>query len=225
VNSVKLPEWMKRQNERYFRTTDIIDKINQNYSLDDIINAERDMPSVTSHLYIVEVLAIKYGSLALSINRECDAEMARFACRNPRVLAILADDSDFLIYPGTWRYFSLRGMNQESLETMEYNRLALRDYLQLNDNELILLSTLNGNDVIRFDDTFRFHKSLIQQRNNAALRFSAMTDFIKDSRILQSRDLYRDVARLIYGNNNQSYVQKIRDSFEFYDIVCTKLTN
>ena len=221
MNKVKLTEWMKRQNERYYKSICIIDKINQNYSLDDIINSERDMPSVTSHLYIVEVLAEKYGSLTLSINRECDAEMAQFAYRNPRVLAILADDSDFLIYPGNWRYFSLRDLNQESLQTMEYNRHALRDYLQLNDNELILLSTLNGNDVIRFDDTFRFHKSLIQQRNNAALRFSAMADFIKDSRILQSRDLYRDVARLIYGNNSQSCVQKIRDSFEFYDIVRT----
>jgi hypothetical protein len=101
---------------------------------------------------------------------------------------------------------------------MEYNRFALRDYLQLNDKELILLSTLNGNDVIRFDDTFKFHKSLIQQRNNAALRFSAMTDFIKDSRILQSRNLYTDIARLIYGSNSQSYAQKIRESFELYNI-------
>ena len=214
-----MSEWTKRQNERYEKSVRIIEQINQNYSLDEIISSERDMPSVTSHLFMVEKLATKHGVLKISINRECDAEMTQFACRNPRVLAILADDSDFLIYPGNWKYFSLRELNQESLHTMEYNRFALRDFLQLNDSELILLSTLNGNDVIRFDDTFRFHKSLIQQRNNAALRFSAMTDFIKDSRILQSRNLYSDIARLIYRNNSQSYVQKIRESFEFYNIV------
>ncbi|CAH1719259.1 unnamed protein product [Chironomus riparius] len=218
VNDVKMSEWTKRQNERYEKSVRIIDLINQNCPLDDIINIERDMPSVTSHLYMVEKLTSKYGTLKISINRECDAEMTQFACRNPRVLAILADDSDFLIYPGNWRYFSLRELNQESLQTMEYNRFSLRDYLQLNDHELILLSTLNGNDVIRFDDTFRFHKSLIQQRNNAALRFSAITDFIKNSRILQSRNLYPEIARLIYGNNSQSFVQKIRESFEFYNI-------
>ncbi|XP_070506853.1 uncharacterized protein [Chironomus tepperi] len=219
VNDVKVAEWTRRQNERYIRSTMIIDKINQNLSLDDIINSsERDLPSVTSHLIITEQLAMKYGTFKISITRECDSEMAKFACENPRVLAILADDSDFLIYPGNWRYFSLREMNQETLHTMEYNRFALRDNLQLNDMELILLSTLNGNDVIRFDDTFRFHKSLIQQRNNPALRFTAMTDFIKDSNILKSRNLYRDVARLIYGNNSQSNVQKVRESFEFYSI-------
>lgn len=217
-----MSEWTRRQNDRYEKSIRIIDQINQNYSLDDIINAENDLPSLTSHLYMAEVLADKYGTLKISLNRECDAEMAKYACENPRVVAILADDSDFLIYPGNWRYFSLRELNQESLSTMEYNRFALREHLQLNDNELVLLSTLNGNDVIRFDDTFRFHKSLIQQRNNAALRFTAMTDFIKDNtQILQSRYLYRDVARLIYGNNSESYVQRVRESFEFYNIVST----
>lgn len=214
-----MSEWTRRQNDRYDQSIKIIDQINRNCSLDSIINAEKNLPSVTSHLLMAEVLADKYGTFKISLNRECDAEMAKFAYENPRVMGILADDSDFLIYPGNWRYFSLRELNQETLSTMEYNRFALREHLQLNDNELVLLSTLNGNDVIRFDDTFRFHKSLIQQPKNPALRFTAMADFIKKSKILQSRYLYKDVARLIYDNNSQSYVQKIRESFEFYDIV------
>ena len=215
-------EWTKRQNERYDKSVQIIDQIYQNRSLDDIISFEKDLPSITSHLIITEVLAIKYGTLKLSLNRECDAEMAKYACENPRVLAILGDDSDFLIYPGNWLYFSLREMNQDTLQTMKYNRFALRDHLQLNDTELILLSTLNGNDVIKFDDTYRFHKSLIQQRNNPTLRFSAIAQFIKDSKILQSRNFYREIAQLIYRSNSQIYVGRVRDSFEFYNVVSSR---
>ena len=178
--------------------------------------------SSTSHLKVVKHLAKIYGVMNYGMDRECDAEMAKFACENPRVLAILADDSDFLIYPGNWKYFSLKELDHETLDTKEYSRIALRKTLNLNDKELVILSTLNGNDVIPYDDTFRFHKSLIQQRNNPALRFPAIAKHIKN-RPLPTRqdDMISLIANDIFKNNSDSSIKSVKDSIEFYAIVST----
>lgn len=216
----KCKTWKNRQDERYNTTIRILDKVNQGCLLDEIIDSEREIPSVSSHSQILSKLAKKYGTLIVTVDKECDTEMAQFACNNQRVLAIMADDSDFLIFPGKWRYFSLRELNMETLDTKEFSRTAIRDYLQLNDKEMVLLSTLNGNDLIPYDDTFHFRRYLLdRQYNNASLRFPVIADFIKETGILYSNNLYKDVAHEIYGRNWRSFVDRVRDSFELYNVV------
>lgn len=220
MSEVKLPTWMERQNNQYERSQSVMDKINQKCPLKEIISNNEELISPTSHLKIVKKVASIYGTVVYGMDRECDSEMAKFAFENPNVLAILGDDSDFLIYPGNWKYFSLRDLNQETLDTKEYSRIALRKTLKLNDKELVILSTLNGNDVIAYDDTFRFHKSLIHQRNNPALRFQAIAHYIKDRQLLLSKNLFSHLAYAIFRSNNDSYVKKVKESLDFYDIVC-----
>jgi hypothetical protein len=83
------------------------------------------------------------------------------------------------------------------------------------------MSTLNGNDVISYDDTFRFHKSLLNQRNNPALRFPAIAQYIKDRQIAMSRNIHGLLANAIFRSSSDSYIKKIKESMEFYAIVCT----
>jgi hypothetical protein len=224
-----LDEKTRRQNERYDRAIKVIDQINQNYPLDYIEMNNKNIPRICSQKSIAKKLAVKYGTLKITISRECGAEMAQFACRNSRVLGILANDSDFLIYPENWRccwkYFSISAINPDTLHTMEYNRAALRSYLKLSDKELILFSTLNGNDVVLYDDTETFHKTLLTQRDNSFARIPAIARYIRTTNIIQEPNLYRKVAVLIYGDDDKSHVQKIRESFEFYDIVSIFTTN
>ncbi|XP_070506622.1 uncharacterized protein [Chironomus tepperi] len=222
----KLPEWMKRQNEQFVKSQIMITKkIDKKIPLKRIIAGESELMSPTSHLKIIEILAQKYGMLKTAMNRECGAEMSQFASQNQRVLGILADDSDFLVYPGNWKYFSLRDLNQTTLITKEYNRKALREFLSLNDQELVLLSTLNGNDVISFEkDTFCFHKSLIQQRNNPKIRFPAIANYIRSHRLFGNDNVAVEVAYAIYRHrseytsNKNKFVKKVQDSIDFYDI-------
>jgi len=107
-----LPEWIKRQNDTRIAWDIILEKIDQKWTVDEIIENVQNLPKVKSHSKIAKVLAKRYGNIKTAMDRECDAEMAKFACENPRVLAILADDSDFLIYPGNWKYFSLRDLDK-----------------------------------------------------------------------------------------------------------------
>lgn len=202
----------------------VTNQIDQKQSLKEITQNIRDIPVPISHLEIVEFLARKYGTLKTALDIECDTKMVQFACQQSRVLAIIADDSNFLIFAGNWRYFSLRDLDHKTLMTKEYNRKALRENLELNDQELVLLSTLNGNDVISFDrDTFYFHKSLIEDRFSASERFPAITKYIKENQLFSSDNLYVDIAKRIFlwkfKTDVEGYTRKVRDSFDFYNIV------
>lgn len=200
----------------------MIQKIYENYPINGIIKGEKDVPYPISYLEIVEELAQKYGKLKTSINHECDAELVQYACKNSRVLAILSDDSDFLIYPGNWRYFSLDAMNHETLKSKEYNREALRNYLGLNDHEMVILSTLNGNDLISFEETFEFHKSLrLKNRFDTSTRFSKLARYIKDRKLhsIECEDLNERISRVIFRNSSPNNVRRVKDSMGFYDVV------
>lgn len=97
-----------------------------------------------------EIIASKYGELNHSIDNECDLELAAYATKND-VLAVLADDTDFLIFEGQWRYWSTKEINDETLMTKEFNKIALRNHLNLTEKQMPLLATLNGNDIIKSD--------------------------------------------------------------------------
>ena len=219
----KLPVWIERQNRNSIRSRKVLEIINQERLLDEIshIHHVKNINIPISHLEIVEYLAKKYGTLKTAIDKECDTEMAQYACQEPRVLAILADDSDFLIFPGNWRYFSLCDLNQKTFETKEYDRVALRENLGLTDQELVLLSTLNGNDVISFDkDSFYFHKRLVEDRYTASKRFPAIAKYIKDNHLLDSNNA--DIANRLFDwkfkTDVKGCIRKVRDSFKFYDV-------
>lgn len=138
------------------------------------------------HRTIIEETAKKYGKLIKSELKDCDTEIARFACNNPRVLAVLADDTDFLIFPGKWRYFSMRAMDVCTYETMEYSRVALRRHLNLTDDQLIILSSISGNDIVKFEEVRPFHEALIGFKHKFCnARFPALADFIRQSSLEQ----------------------------------------
>lgn len=179
----KLDVWKQRQDRKYGNCIDVMENIYKEIPLNIIVAFNpHDIPKTTMHRKIIEEKAKKYGKLIKSELKDCDTEIARFAINNQRVLAVLADDTDFLIFPGKWRYFSVRNLNYLSFETMEYNRIALRRYLNLNDDQLIILSSINGNDIVNFDEVIPFHRALIGFKHRFCnARFPALADFIRST--------------------------------------------
>ncbi|KAG5684497.1 hypothetical protein PVAND_013727 [Polypedilum vanderplanki] len=219
VCSQKMKTWFKRQNEGYEKCLRILEDVYQQYPLKLIPSRHRDIPPIFTHLSIIEFLSKKYGTLILTITKECDAEIARYACLNPRVIAVLADDSDFLIFTGNWKYLSIKQLDHNTLITKEYNRRALREHLQLNDTQLVILSSLNGNDVIQYEDTLIFHKSLIgnEKFKNCSVRFPALAKFINHCLPENFDELLPALAKTIFQNTNAVYLKKIEESLNFYN--------
>lgn len=165
VPTVKYDTYCERQNDKYVDTLNLQDLIYDGCPLQEIVrHDESRRENLISQMGFQETLercARKHGTLTTTFNVECDTEMAEYASRTPAVLAIMADDTDFLIYAGKWRYFSTKLLNCETLMTKEYSRLELRKFLGLTNKQLIILSTLGGNDVMKFDDVkVKFNKSV-----------------------------------------------------------------
>jgi hypothetical protein len=226
VCDAKMPNWIIYHNKKNKNAHEIESMIDRRLTLQDITDDAKELISPTSPLKFTESLAQKYGELITSLNRDCNAEMVQIANQNRKVLAILDDDSDFLIYRGKWKYYSLRDMNQGTLDTKEYNRHALRAYLNLNDQQMILLSTLNGNTIVSYDtDTYQFHKTLLQNRNNKQLRFPSIAAYIRDhnSQMINNNDAAAYVAREIYKykpefmSHKSIFINEVQYSIDFYD--------
>lgn len=78
---------------------------------------------------------------------ECDLEIAEYAASR-QCMAILAQDSDFIIFHSAEYYFSMKHFDFNTMTTLNYDRNKLATYLGLEVYHLPLLATLLGNDII-----------------------------------------------------------------------------
>lgn len=175
-----------------------------------------DVPRLTTQIDLMEHIARQHGKFIETYTRECDSEIARYAYNNMDVLAVLANDTDFLIFPGHWRYFSLRDIDVQSLDTIEFSRLALRSFLNVNDQQLAILSTLNGNDIIKYDQVKEsFHIQLHPFKHRFRdFRFPLLAEYARQ--ICESPDrMVENIQKLLQCIS----ADKIKESIELYNPV------
>lgn len=215
--SVKEKEVTKthRRKDRQDLEIEIVKQIEEGKPLRELKN----VPLIKTSLNFLR----RFGQHFITVTKECDTEIARYASNDPSVLAVLSDDTDFLIFAGSWRYFSIANINlrDNEMTTIEYSRVALRNFLDLNDKQMIILSTLAGNDVVSRLEVFQFH------RRNGYLRKSKFPELAKYIQKLPMKfyPLIYTIAEEVLGNNRQETIDRIRESFEQYNIVRTPLLN
>lgn len=98
-----------------------------------------------NELYIFDSFKV-YSSV-----RECDLEIAEYAFQK-KCMAILAQDTDFVIFKSAKYYWSMKNFNFRHMTTYNYDRDKLASSIGLYSTELPLLASLLGNDVISFED-------------------------------------------------------------------------
>lgn len=208
----KFSTWRKRQNEKYKDNLAIISDIHQGRTLSEIIRKHRYIYA-NSMLNVIEDVAIKFGTLNYAIKFECDQEVAQFAALQWRTLAVFSDDSDFLIFGGRWRYFSMKYFNSACFKSMEYNRYALRTYLDLNVFQMSIFATCLGNDILSNKSIASFHKKF----NDKILDIA---DFIRNN--IKDMKTHSDVLDFlviaIFGVGNDYFKQLISKSINSYFI-------
>lgn len=156
VQPIKHGEWCKRQDKKYEECLKILNLIYQQTPIEDICaiktsTRSENIPLLTTMLSAIEESAKQHGKLIKSISVECDLELAEYATRT-NAMAVMADDSDFLIFPGNWVYWSIKELNNVDLTTQKFDRSALRAYLKLSDEQMPIFATIAGNDTIPFED-------------------------------------------------------------------------
>lgn len=151
------------------------------------------------------------------MNRECDAEIARYACNNDSVIGVIAEDSDFLIFPGNWRYFSTKELtfeNNKELKTREYSRTALREFLRLTGaKQMAIFATIAGNDIVTYKDLEYCHSQNHFYSWDVVTKFSNIAKKVRDFENLTNAE----ISFALLGNKKES--MKIAESIKQYEVV------
>jgi hypothetical protein len=210
----KSETWIERQNEKYSKSINVMEQVYGKVPLREIAENSWDIPSITTCLPLIEAMARKYGELIVTVTKECDAELVRYANNDSSVLAVIADDSDFLIFPGSWRYFSLTQINMKTLETYEFDKIALRKCLELDDYQLKIFATLAGNDIMKYDDVKDFHGKKCGHR--ATEKIPVLANYVKTKLMLTDQLLIDTFANRVFRNSGQATKEKIKNSLAQY---------
>lgn len=97
----------------------------------------------------MEMIAQTFGEMRFTVDHECDVEMANYA-KQHHVMAIMSDNTDFLIYEGPWKQWTTKNLRVNhcgEVLTVEYDRNAVRMMCQ--STQLPLLATLLGTDFMK----------------------------------------------------------------------------
>ena len=205
---------VKRKNEKYQTCIEILRDIESGLSLEMVSKKHRNWYPQHKPAGIKEA-AKKYGEFHLSVEKEADLEIAAYAVKN-NALAILAEDTDFLIFEGNWRYWSAESINLKTMKTIEYNRNGFKQFLGLSYEQLKLFATISGSDILRYDDVLPFHKRLGHPRE----KFRNISNFIKRfHHTLSQNDKHVILANMFGSKYSKEMEEKFLNSLEVYNIV------
>lgn len=154
---------LKKRDEKYEKEMKVMNRIYKKIPLETIA---AEIKSYVGHssvsISMLKMLAKRHATLIITERENFDAELVKYANDHPSVIAILAEDSDLLIFPGLWRYFSVMNFNVDSLSTIEYSKTELRRFLGLNDMQIKILPTIAGNDIISYSEVENFQRNCPQ---------------------------------------------------------------
>lgn len=218
VKSEKSSLYIKNSNEKYDEMIKVFDMIDEGLKTCEIIEGIADFPLVTTHLMMVEEIAKKYGKLVITRTRERETEIAKYATEN-RSFAVLAENSNFLIFKDRWRYFSAKELKISDLSTKEYKKDALWKFLGL-DN-FYKMAMFAGNDHIDYENVRNFHELITFGQTKSKYRFPAIAEFVQDEMNNQTAKEVIDtlVKKAFEKKNTRNGRFKVKKSIDMYHTV------
>lgn len=115
-----------------------------------------------STISVIKAVCESYPKVFTREDYKREREIACFLLNNSdRVIGVFSNNSDFLIFPGQWRYFSTTYLDiddDNTLTTKEYPRSELRAMLEVNDVQMALIATLSGTSAMDHKKTEFFHR-------------------------------------------------------------------
>lgn len=163
----KMEKWMDSQDEQFLRYVNFYKAIERSGKFNEVLFDIKEMKPPNSTFYDMAVLAQKYGEMYYSVEHDNDFDLAQYATNNG-ALAIISNDTDFLIFEGAWQLWSSDGMVAHSFTVTQYARKGILKLLNLSREQMPLFATVKGNDFTKdiFPPTKRtFHEAANFVRN------------------------------------------------------------
>lgn len=215
IQKDKIEEWLSRRNQEFNTYTTLYYLINDGKGIDTLI---ADNKLLNSTIYGLEMIAKKYGEFYYSVKKDCELGIAQFA-KNNDVLAVISNNTDFLLFDGSWRLWSsddIRITSSNQLKTIEYDR-NVADICQLCQYQLPLFATLLGNDFTLkyYDELEDFHTSL----GPIAFKVRCVARYVRNvGNIELSNEDIEEIAQKVFGNTDCDKQQLIRKSVNSYNV-------
>lgn len=149
--------WNVRHGKNYEREIEVMEDVDRGVDLQTLVKQHYwKIPCDT--LYPLKVLAKRYGEFRIAVAGETKKEMVAYA-NSVNALAIVSNNSDLMIFRGGWRFWSSKDLNFAKLTTREFNRVALRRHLGLDEAQLARFATLaSNNGFIRGEELEAFNR-------------------------------------------------------------------
>lgn len=210
--------WFRRQDELYANELHIFDGISKGLHISSIAESVQNLRiGSVAVLNPLQELCKRFGYFHVSIQSECDLELAQYANEH-KAMAILAQDSDFLIFNGSWQYWSANNLDWTTMKTICYSRHNLCKELRLGQEQMSLFATLSGNDIITADRLSKFHRSF---KDYYAKKFYNIAEYVRTVPVPPNQltiQNYRVIAYDCFGVKRDADVKSLQTSIQSYDI-------
>lgn len=143
---------------------DMYDKINAGRTLQEIVTELSQVKELSIVFAGFRKVSEQYGNYHNIARREYNLGIAQYLKKNS-IMAIISEDTDFLIFDGPWRLWSpldIKITESNRIKISEYNRNAVANVLRLSQSQLPFFATLSGNYHTRrySEQLYEFNKQL-----------------------------------------------------------------
>lgn len=182
-------------------------------------------PELRTYLGLYEEgIARKYGDFILATG-SLNKEIARYCRDNENVVAVLAKDSDFLIYDLRHvEYWScgIEDLNFRDKTTISFNHAALLNHLSLTPHQFHVMVSIVG---VILDDPkthcSRVKRGIPNMSGTTILIIRSISDCVRKNvpaDIGDEKPKYGDWTNMIFYTNKEEYCWLIEKQFKKYDI-------
>lgn len=217
VRQDNLTKWVTRRRKEYVECLATLDSI-QKGSFKSTSNSHygRCCKSVANSIMLC---AVEFGKVVVSNGYDCDAMIAKYAAEC-NALAVVATDTDFLIYAGDWKYWHAMTINFKNLTIVQFNRSVLLEHLNLTREQMPLFATIVGND---------YREEIIYKKRfggKKCERFLAMAEYVRKIHPAENKldsgfykQLYSDLFDSKLDTNvAKDKIEKLKASIGLYNI-------
>lgn len=146
--------------------------------------------------YNLTMIAQKYGRIHVLVDRHTIVIVNYAAQNEDKVLSIIANDTDFLVFDGKYQYWSMgQWMIRHcypSMEAIRYDRGALMSEIRLSNEQIRLLVTLS--DALK---NWKYFDGLPSQTS-----FKRAMDYVREQHLTDTNTFdWEKIASRLYGTN------------------------
>lgn len=216
VSSDNLSKWIGRRRKEYVDCLNTFDNIENGHKSTSFTSYGRCCKSVT---HSIRLCAAEFGKVIICNGYNCDAMIAKYAIEH-KALAVVATDTDFLIYAGNWRYWQAMSISFEDLTIIQFNRNALLKHLNLSREQMPLFATIVGND---YKEDLRYQKQFGGSKRE---RFSKIAGYVRDIQVNGKKcdsSFYEKLYSDLFGGKLNTVVakdkiEKLTSSIDSYNV-------